>query len=270
MPWLFVMFTAVLLLLLLLADHVKNRFRHTPSSRRTLAAEGAAVAVAGALAAWRLLPHAPAWQLVALALVLAVPGYVLTAYVTVEVWRHRKQGSFDRHIRRLQREIDRLEEEVERLTWQLAELQRRRQRLRDEETQAAVREQMLRDQVEAWVAARDSGARSSAVLEWEIAYRAMSPAERAAERERVQQALRGARDGDERGEWGARLNLLALAELLAPGAEGASGLQGVEQEIHLCRDARENAQRRLEQLEGELRGWLERRHAFLREKIPLD
>ncbi|MDI3297785.1 MAG: hypothetical protein QJR08_01305 [Bacillota bacterium] len=269
MPWLFVMFTAVLLMLLLLADHVKNRFQHTPSSRRTLAAEGVLVAAASGLLAWRLLPRAPAWQPVALTVVVALPAYVLTAYVTVEVWRHRKQGSFDRHIRRLQREIDRLEEEIERLTWQLAELQRRRQRLRDEEAQAAVREQVLRDQVEAWVAARDSGSRSSAVLEWEIAYRAMSPVERAAERERIQQALRAARDGEERAERAAQLNLLTLAEVLAPDGQG-SALHGVEQEIQFCRNARENAQRRLEQLEGELRGWLERRHAFLRERIPLD
>lgn len=269
MPWLFVMFTAVILILLLLADHVKNRFQHTPSSRRTLAVEGLAVAGGAALLAWRLLPHAPAWQPLALTVAVGGPAYILIAYVTVEIWRHRKQGSFDRHIRRLQREIDRLEEEVDRLTWQLAELQRRRQRLRDEEAQSAVREQMLRDQVEAWVAAEDSGRRSAEVLEWEIAYRSMDASQRSAERERIQHALRTLQDGAERAARAAQLNLLALAELL--GGDGQrSTLRSVEQEIQFCRNARENAQHRLEQLEGELQSWVERRHAFLRERIPLD
>ncbi|MBX6378966.1 MAG: hypothetical protein IRY95_10540, partial [Clostridia bacterium] len=136
--------------LFLLADHVKNRFRHTRTSRRILGVEAILTTLGTCTAV--VMGWKAAWPLrLGVGLLLSGPVFILTAFITVETWRRRKQVTFDRQIARLIRERNRLQEQLERLTWEFNDLERRRARSAGAVQDLESRVRALRDQVEAWV-----------------------------------------------------------------------------------------------------------------------
>ncbi len=266
-PLLFVLLCLSLLIFILLADHVRTRFQHTPHSRRVLAVEGGVVLALAALAARVLGPRLELASWALLTLVVAAPVYVLTAFVTVEVWRRRKQGGFDREIARLAREHQRWQHEVERLEWEIKDLERQRASREQESQRLEARVRALEDQLQAWEAA--SAGRGRAVELWSAELAALNDLELQARREELAARVSVAEEG-ERAELGARLTLVDLILLrrtfLGPGGPGAE----LDQRLSQLRESRARAERRLAQVREELQRWQERKTAFLREKIPLD
>lgn len=266
-PLLFVLVSLSVLVFILLADHVWTRFRHTPSSRRVLRLEAGAAGAAAAVATRLLVPGAGVGGWLLLTAAVAVPLYILVAFVTVEVWRRRKQEGFDREIARLVREHQRWQQELERADWELKDLERQRAAREQESQRLEVRVRALEDQLQAWEAA--GPARVGLLELWSAELAALSDPELRARREEWTARL-GATAGEERAALAARLTLVELILLrrafFGPGAPGAD----VDQRLRQLREVRARAERRLAQVRDELQRWQERKTAFLRERIPLD
>lgn len=267
--FLFVIVGLSLLGLLLLADHVKNRFRHTPSSRRVLAMEAGLAAAVSAVCAALIWPDYSLAARVALGALIAVPLYIVLAFLTVEAWRHRKQEGFDREIARLARECGRWQEEVERLNWELKDLERQKASREEEGVRLAARQRALEDQVQAWVQAEAGPQRARQVEMWTAALAAMNDGELQGQKERLLAQATHAADED-KAELVARVHLIDLLLLRRVYTGPAAPLVEMEQRLIQIREARARADRRLAQAREELQRWQDRKAAFLREKIPLD
>lgn len=266
-PVLFVLVCLSLLVFILLADHVRTRFRHTPSSRRVLAIEGVIAVGTAAVVTKAIWPRVGLLTGALLSLLLAAPTYVLSAFVTVEIWRRRKQEGFDREIARLGRECQRWQQELERLEWELRDLESQRASREEEGQRLEARLRALEDQLQAWESA--SALRVGQLELWSAELASLNDAELRAERDQL--ATRAALATEvERAELGARLTLVELILLrrvfLGPGSPAAE----IEQRLRHLREARARADRRLAQVREELQRWQEKKMAFLREKIPLD
>lgn len=267
-PLLFLVFCLSLLGMILLADHVKNRFRHTPNSRRILGGEAFAAVAAAAVATGVLWPRLGWPARLGLTFLLAIPVYIIVAFLTVEAWRHRKQEGFDREIALLNRECNRWQRELERLNWELKDLERQKL-LREEEGQRlAARLRALEDQLQAWETSVPGNDRSRRIEAWMSEFTSLPDEALQARKEAL--LARVAAPGGDGGELGARLNLLDLVlvrrAFVGPGGPAAE----LEQRLAQVRESWARADRRLTQLKEELQRWQEKKTAFLREKIPLD
>ncbi len=266
-PLLFLLICISLLGMILLADHVKNRFRHTPNSRRILAGEALAALAAAAVVAGILWPRAGLFGRAGLTLLLAIPIYIVVAFLTVEAWRHRKQEGFDREIALLGRECNRWQRELERLNWELKDLERQKAQQEEEGQRVAARLRALEDQLQAWELSAPGALRSRQIDTGRGEFASLAESDL---RRRKEELLARAAEGEDRGELGARINLLDLIlarrAVVGPGRPAAE----LEQRLAQTREAWSRADRRLAQLKEELQRWQDKKTAFLREKIPLD
>lgn len=257
-----------LLFLILLADHVKNRFQHTIASRRVLAWQAVlagAAAVAGSLVLW---PHPSLLVRAGSGLLVGVPLYILMAFLTVELWRYRKQGGYDREITRLLRDRNRWQEALDRLTWELNDIEKQKARQDEEGQHQEVRRRALEDQLQAWEQGGQGLTRLFQVQKWSSELGGLSPQDLAGRKASLQAELAGG-DGEERAALAAQLTLIDLTLLRQPGGEGGVSSH-LHQRLSQCQDARFKAEKKLEQVKQELREWQERKLAFLRGKISLD
>lgn len=270
-PFLFLSAGLSLLGLLLLADHVKNRFRHTPSSRRVLAMEAGIallVSLSAAFLAWADLSLATR---AALGLVLAAVVYIIVAFLTVEVWRHRKQEGFDREIARLARECSRWQQEVERLNWELKDLERQKACREEEGMRLAARERALEDQVQAWLFGGGGSQRSRGLDAWTIELTALNDGELQGRKEQALARAQAADiSNDEKAELITRAHVIDLILLRRVHTGPAAPVSELEHRLVQAKEARARADRRMSQAKEELQRWQDRKMAFLREKIPLD
>ncbi len=259
-----------LLLLILLADYVKNRFRHTRASRRILAAE-AVLCLAGAYllaGLWRAAAALPVR--LGLTAALFFPLYLGVAFATVEYWRYRKQGGFDREIARLVREWRKLQDTVDRLGWELRDIERELAQREEERQQMAARMLALQDQVQAWEQVGDGITRLIKIEQWASSFSAMGRKELAEAIERLQARLQQAR-GAEREELAVQIQVAELTVLRQEAAGGPeSTLRQLHERLARLKEARQRADQRLQQIRQELASWQERKTAFLRKKISLD
>lgn len=266
----FFLFGLSLLLLILLADYVKNRFRHTSASRRILAAE-AVLCLAGAYllaGLWRAAAALPVRLGVTAALFF--PLYLAVAFATVEYWRYRKQGGFDREIARLVREWRKLQDTVDRLGWELRDIERELAQREEERQQMAARMLALQDQVQAWEQVGDGITRLIKIEQWASSFGAMSRKELVEAIERLQARLQQSR-GAEREELAVQLQVAELTVLRQEAAGGPeSSLRQLHERLARLKEARQRADQRLQQIRQELASWQERKTAFLRKKISLD
>lgn len=255
--------------LILLADHVKSRFDHSPASRRVLAAEALGTAVVAGSASDALWPDAPAALRLGGALLIALPLYIIIAFATVEIWRYRKQEGFDREISRLIREWHHWQETLDRLDWEVKDIERRKAQLEEESGHLEARMRALQDQIEAWEQS-GSGLRRMAMAEQWAAELAGLDAETLRSRKEALAARLAMARGEERADLGVQVQMVELAllrrSLAAPGGPAGELSRRLEQ----LQEARQRADRRLHQIKEELSAWQERKTAFLRKKIPLD
>lgn len=266
----FFLFGLSLLLLILLADYVKNRFRHTNASRRILAGEAVLCLAAAYLLAgfWRVAASLPARLAVAAALFF--PLYLVVAFLTVEYWRYRKQGGFDREIARLVREWRKLQDMVERLGWELRDIERELSQREEERQQMAARMLALQDQVQAWEQVGDGITRLIKIEQWSSSFGAMSRKELTEACQRLQALISQAK-GTEREELAVQLQVAELTLLRQEAAGGPeSTLRQLHERLARLKEARQRADQRLQQIRQELASWQERKTAFLRKKISLD
>ncbi len=266
----FFLFGLSLLLLILLADYVKNRFRHTSASRRVLAGEAVLCLAAAYLLAglWRVTTEIPAR--LAAAAALFFPLYLVVAFVTVEYWRYRKQGGFDREIARLVREWRKLQDMVDRLGWELRDIERELSQREEERQQMAARMLALQDQVQAWEQVGDGITRLIKIEQWASSFGAMNRKELAEACQRLQSLLQQAK-GAEREELAVQLQVAELTMLRQEAAGGPeSTLRQLHERLARLKEARQRADQRLQQIRQELASWQERKTAFLRKRISLD
>lgn len=267
---LFFLFGLSLLLLILLADYVKNRFRHTSASRRILAAEAAACLVAAYFLVGLLRLPAGLPARLGLTALFFFPLYLTVAFLTVEYWRYRKQGGFDREIARLVKEWRRLQDMVERLGWELRDIERELSQREEERQKMVARMLALQDQVQAWEQVGDGITRLIKIEQWASAFGAMSRKELDEARQRLQARLAQAR-GAEREELAVQVQVAELTLLRREAAGGPeSKLRQLQERLARLKEARQRADQRLEQVRQELASWQERKTVFLRKKIPLD
>lgn len=268
-PFLFLIIGLTFLGLLLLADHVKNRFRHTPSSRRILAIEAVIALVLSEAGALLILHGNTVTTRATLGLATAVPVYIVLAFFTVEVWRHRKQEGFDREIARLTRENSRWQAEVERLNWELKDLERQKHSREEEGMRLGARLRALEDQLQAWISNDAGYMRSHQVDAWTAELSVLDAGELQAQKERMIAQAAEATD-EERAESIARAHLVDLVMLRRAYGSPNGPIAELEQRLLQVKEARARADRRLAQAKEELQRWQDRKMAFLREKIPLD
>lgn len=269
-PILFFVFSLSVLAFILLVDHVKNRFRHTPASRRVLMIELAFSIAAAAVGVFMLGPSHSWLVRAGIALPAGLFFFILIAFVTVEAWRFKKQGGFDREIARLLRERNQYQEMLDRLTWELADMERQRSLQEDQNKRLEGRCRALEDQLMGWEHAGGGDLRRSMLIEqWSAEYGGLSDEALATQKNEVLGRLAQAR-GDERGELAALINLVELLQLRRTLSCPDGPLSEVDRRLQQLREARARTERRLEQVKQELRDWQERKTAFLREKILLD
>lgn len=219
---------------------------------------------AGAILIW---PNYSFMTRVAMGLSIAVPVYVVLAFLTVEVWRHRKQEGFDREIARLAREYSRWQEEVGRLNWELKDLERQKVFREEEGMRSAARQRALEDQLQAWIYSGSGRNRSNQVDMWTAELTNLSASELQGRKEKV---LAAEVADEEKAGLIARAHVIDLA-LLRRTYTGPTGpMVQLEQRLLQVKEARARADRRLSQAKEELQRWQDRKMAFLREKIPLD
>lgn len=252
----------VLLGIILAADYVVNRFRHTAKSRRVLAAEavGAYAVSLGLVSLW-LRPQR--WLAGILwAGLAAVPLYLGAALVTVERWRRKKLAEFDRPIAQLRRELSRRREALDRLIWQIRELERRH---RDAPTQPVrdPREEWWQ-RIETWQRSGAPRVRALKVEEWRQELKGLDREALAQRRKQLEEELRAAEG--ERREW------LEVQWILVRLAEAPRGEEQQEDagSLEEARRQREREERELRRLEAELEQWQRQRAAFVRQRISLD
>ncbi|MEX2356026.1 MAG: hypothetical protein WD535_03225 [Thermaerobacterales bacterium] len=154
MQFLFISAAVLLLLLVLAAEHVLNRFIHSQKSKRLLALQGVLALMLSLWLAWGAFSQLQnVWRL-AIGLGVTLPLFILSSFVTVEVWRRIRQQDFDREIHRIRRELDETVHQLERLRWESEGVQRR-ERIMAAENRVAGRNQdderyRLEGQIENW------------------------------------------------------------------------------------------------------------------------
>lgn len=270
-PLLFLIGGLSLLGLLLLMDHVKNRFRHTPSSRRVLAVEAGIALAVSVAAAFLIWSDYSLTARVALSMVVAVVVYIVMAFFTVEVWRHRKQEGFDREIARLARECRRWQQEVERLNWELKDLERQKACREEEGMRLAARQRALDDQVQAWVFSDSGSKRSHQMDVWNAELAALNDGELQGQKERTLTRAQAVEVAvEERAELITRAHLIDLILLRRVYTGPTAPVAELEHRLVQIKEARARADRRFSQAKEELQRWHDRKMAFLRERIPLD
>jgi len=258
----FILGFALLLALVLLGDHVIHGYEHTKASKTVLLGESVPVLALGlGFGFWRH-PESVLWA-VLLGLAVAVPVYVVVAFLTVEVWSRRKQGDFDKAIYSLLREQEHWQATLDRLTWQLNDLERQKARTEDEVRKLSQRAQVLEDQLQAWIEERPEEAFSRRLMrqKWLEEFSGMSVTELAARKEQLQ--LAGTPEG------AVEAMVVELALIRRAGLPGGK-LGELEKKLRQCQEARMKAESRLQQIRQELRSWQERKTAFLRQRISLD
>lgn len=268
-PLLFLVTCFSLLGLILLADHVKNRFQHTATSRRTLAMEVAVALFLAIFASFAFWPGVSWVGRVLLVMAIGMPVYVFMSFATVEVWRHRKQEGFDREIIRLSREVDRWQQEAERLNWELNDLERRKSSREEEGLRLTARLRALDDQLQAWEQAGVGLKHSRQVEKWSAELSNLDDNALDECRENLLTEAAGLQ-GEDKAALIARINLLDLIMIRrvynVPGGPFAE----LERRIGHLRKKRVRTERRLAQIRDELEHWQEQKTAFIREKISLD
>lgn len=268
-PALYFLSGFIVLGLILLADHVLSRFDHTPASRRVLAAEAVAAFAVALAAADLIWSGSSLLTRLGAAVLVAIPIHVVAAFVTVELWRHRKQGGFDREIARLVKEWHRWQETVDRLSWEMKDIERQKAELEEQSVQLQARIMALQDQIQAWEQGGPGLRRVALVEQWAAELAGLDVDGLRKKREELAGLIAQAPKED-RGELTARLQMVELAELrrLVAGPGGPAG--ELNRRLEQLQEARQRADRRLRQIKEELEAWQERKTAFLRKKIPLD
>ena len=270
MLFLFVSATAILLLMVLAAEHVINRFHHTRRSRSFLLAEGAAALILGLVVAYTSFPILHPGARLLIGVLLAAPLAIFTAFVTVELWRKQKQQVFDRHIVRLRREADALMDALDRLRWQLERARVEEERQAGERRPLQDRRRALEAEIERWQGTGGvARLRTIKVQDWQRELAGAGEDELQRREAELEQALRSERDPEREATLRVQLALVRLARL-DRGGEAADPPPASERPSERLRGEKVRLEEQLRVLQAELREWERKRAAFLAERIPLD
>lgn len=270
MTVLFFLISLSFLGLILLVDHIKNRFRHSAASRRILTTEAVFSVVTATVLSFLLWRDLTPLYRVGSAILLAVPSFIIVAFITVEVWRYSKQEGFNREISRLLRECKKWQEHLERLNWELRDIEMQREMRDAQVQQCRVRLRALEDQLQAWEQAGSGLTRLIHVEQWTAELSSLDRDDLIRRREELASQIQRSRDIEERKKLSAYILTIDIT-LLRRELNGPGGpFHEIEKRIQQLREERQKADRSLMQLREELRHWQERKNAFLREKIPLD
>jgi len=268
--YLFFVAAVAVLLLVLAADHVKNRFQHTPRSRRVLRLEAVAAFALGVTAVSYLLhPQSLVW-ICLWGLLVAVPIFVILAFVTVEVWCRKKQSKYDQQVGQLSREVTRLREEVQRLNWRERDLAQRRGRVEDQRRERLEEQAEIRRQLAHWE--RGGGLarlRTVKVRDWQEDFEALSTEELEERREELRSRVSESRS-EERDQLRAQLNVVELIILGRELGGPDRGETQVDSQLSELRHNRQDIEQELAVMEQELEEWRRRKQQFLVDKIKLD
>jgi hypothetical protein len=256
----------VLLGLLVAADHIRSRFRHTARSRRLLGGLAAAC-YAASVGLVEALVRPGRWAFALLwALLVWLPLYTLAALVAVERWRRRKLSGFDRAIRELRREAVRRRDALDRLTWEIRDLERHGGR-RDAPPQPDDGGPWRR-RIEAWQTAGGlARVRALKVAEWRAEVEGLDEAGLRERERQLEAALSGA-DAERREQLEVQLALVRLAR--PPGPAAAPPEPEPEDELAAALRRRSDEERELTRVQEELARRQRERAAFVRQKIVLD
>ncbi len=256
--------------LLLGVFRLTTRYEYGPKSRRLLSLDAVGSLVGGLALARGVFPQTSGAYFYLAALGLALPLFVASAVVTVEVLRKGQQRAFDERLaalalreQALLRELDAVDRRVR------AELQSRQEAERDGQDLELELEGHRR-RVEAWKHGQGvARIRSVKVEEWKAELEGLDPEDLAARRSALEAELAQAADDERRSQLEVRLALAALVAADRRTRAGAERIEASDQAISAAARKRRELEAELASVQAQAADWRRRLSEFLSKEINL-
>ncbi|MEW6724437.1 MAG: hypothetical protein AB1331_05890 [Bacillota bacterium] len=251
--------------------HLLNRYKYT---RRSRLAMGLSYLVAFVLALAFIRYQFPGLEAVlkiVLAVVGAIPIFVVLALVVAELWRKSKQREFDSNVHRLRLTVGGLKEHHLGLERELHTIELRRRDIENQHRNALVLQSELDVRINSW---RQAGgiARIRAVKaeEWEQEFGQLDEDKLQATAEVLKREAEAAEPGAGREHAEVRQAVCQLVRLRRKLQQPNAELAGLEKEEECLRQEAKALEAELERLEEELREAERALALFLADPIELD
>ncbi len=252
-------------------NHLASRYKYTARSKRLLVALGLlSLIIPFVFVRWQF-PLLEISLVIAASLAFGLPTFALLAVVAVEVWRKRKQATFDHAIGELARRRSALQDRLYTLDQRQEMILYRQAEAESRDPETLARQRSLREKLEAWQQAGGMARiRTIKVSEWAAETAKQTVEELSAREVALKEEMERETDPDRISHLDAQLAVVGL-ELAGRGQRTPeSELHDLAKTGDELRAEKKAAELEVIRIKEEIAEWERRRTHFLSQQILLD